>query len=427
MKVLMARRPFYLAIALLLAACDSAPPPAPALGAAYVGPMTLNLREELAARSTVVATVKHGERLEIIQSRRRFIKVRTAQGAEGWTDSRLLLSPEQMEDLRRFNERAAKLPSQGAATVDEILNMHIEPSRQSPSFNQIPEGGSVQVIGQRLMPRHVPAQDLPIARPSRKATAAKKRAKEKPGNRVPPPPMPKPPAPPANWLELSKSAPAPAQLAAIPPVEANGEKPPSAPMDDWYLVRTRDGKSGWVLARMVTMAIPDEVAQYAEGHRITAYLSLGEVKDKSGPRQNWLWATITKSQQPYQFDSFRVFVWSIRHHRYETAYIERNIEGYYPLETHTVTTKSGKISVEVPAFSVIVEDKDGQLVRKTYAFSGYHVRMTNKELYQPPDEPQTSSTSRKLTPDNSQKQDESLWKGLRRTLGSWRRSIFGKR
>ena len=31
---------------------------------------------------------------------------------------------------------------------------------------------------------------------------------------------------------------------------------------------------------MLTMSIPDEVAQYAEGHRITAYLPLGEVKEK---------------------------------------------------------------------------------------------------------------------------------------------------
>ena len=40
-------------------------------------------------------------------------------------------------------------------------------------------------------------------------------------------------------------------------------------MDDWNLVRTLDGKVGWVLTRPLSMAIPDEVAQYAEGHRIT--------------------------------------------------------------------------------------------------------------------------------------------------------------
>ena len=41
-------------------------------------------------------------------------------------------------------------------------------------------------------------------------------------------------------------------------------------MEDWNLVRTKDGKAGWVLSRMLVMAIPDEVAQYSEGARITS-------------------------------------------------------------------------------------------------------------------------------------------------------------
>ena len=34
-------------------------------------------------------------------------------------------------------------------------------------------------------------------------------------------------------------------------------------MEDWNLIRTKDGKAGWVLSRMLVMAIPDEVAQYS--------------------------------------------------------------------------------------------------------------------------------------------------------------------
>jgi hypothetical protein len=49
-------------------------------------------------------------------------------------------------------------------------------------------------------------------------------------------------------------------------------------------------------------------------------------------KNNWLWTTITKGGQPYEFDSFRVFVWSLKHHRYETAYIERNVVGHYPVQ-----------------------------------------------------------------------------------------------
>ena len=82
---------------------------------------------------------------------------------------------------------------------------------------------------------------------------------------------------------------------------------------------------------MLFMAIPDDVAQDAEGHRITSYLALGDVKDGDQVKHNWLWTTIGKGTEAGEFDSFRVFVWSIKHHRYETAYIERNVTGYFPV------------------------------------------------------------------------------------------------
>jgi hypothetical protein len=82
------------------------------------------------------------------------------------------------------------------------------------------------------------------------------------------------------------------------------------------------------------MAIPDDVAQYAEGHRITSYFALTDVRD--GERGEAQLAVDDHRQRrggdhPYDFDSFRVFTWSLRRHRYETAYIQRNVEGYFPV------------------------------------------------------------------------------------------------
>ena len=142
------------------------------------------------------------------------------------------------------------------------------------------------------------------------------------------------------------------------------------PTDDWYLVRTHDGRSGWVLARQLSMSIPDEVAQYAEGHVITGYLSLGKVG--SSDKDNWLWTTTSAGSQGLDFDSFRVFVWSTKRGRYETAYIERNVKGHYPIEA-----RPG--SGEDASFSVVLEDKDGKTYKKTYAFSGYRVKLVSKE------------------------------------------------
>src|SRR5438046_923496 len=133
------RLPLFLAL-LILAGCKTETPLDPAIGEAYAGPATLPIRQDVAQQSPVVATVKHGERLEILQRRRRLVKVRTARKIEGWTDDRLLLSPQEVAGLRKLNEQSKRAPSLGVATGYETLNVHTEPDRQSPSFLQIKEG-----------------------------------------------------------------------------------------------------------------------------------------------------------------------------------------------------------------------------------------------------------------------------------------------
>ncbi len=383
----------------------------PSAGIAYAGPATLNLRKDLASKSAAVGSVKHGEKLDVLETRRRFVRVRTAAGVEGWTDYNLLLTPAQMEDLKKLADGAAKLPSQGAATAFDTLNMHAEPSRQSPSFFQIPEGGSVEVIAHRIAPRVAPV--APVAAPVRRAApAAAKKSKKEDKRKALLPPAPKPPPPPANWADLSRP-----RASDLPGYRAPEPKPIA--YDDWSLVRAKDGKAGWVLSRMLSMSIPDEVAQYAEGHRITSYLPLGDVKDKDkGTTQhNWLWTTIGSGQFPYEFDSFRVFVWSTKRHRYETAYIERNVEGYYPVETQDLPGEDEK------SFSLVLRDKDGLLYKRTYAFSGYRVRMTGKAPYNAGPALPEMRAARSFDPAPPAAPVEVGW---RQKLHDWRKRMFGK-
>ncbi len=369
------------------------------MGEAYVAPGTLNLRRELALKSAVSATVKHGEKLAILEYRHRLVRVRTEQGAEGWTDMRQLLTPQQMADLREMAESASRARSQGQATVFESLNMHTEPSRTSPSFGQVPENGKVDVIAHKLTPR-VQHDDVSIQAPAKPAPPRKKKAKAS-TTRIAPPPRPAAPKVPNNWVALSvpKAEPVPPPNSPGTPAPA-AEPPAPVPMDDWDLIRTLDGKVGWVLMRPLSMAIPDEVAQYAEGHRITSYFPLGQVRDGDSVKNNWLWTTIVKGGEPYEFDSFRVFVWSLRHHRYETAYIERNVVGHYPVQV----TNAGS----APSFAVLVEGVDGHLYRKTYSFDSYRIRMVNRELYDQnakSDAPKLAST----TPAAQSEEGKSSW------------------
>jgi hypothetical protein len=418
-------------LAALLVACSSHSPQ-PSTGIAYAGPALLNLRKDLASKSPNVGNAKHGDKLEVLETRRRFVRVRTPQGIEGWTDTNLLLTQQQMDDLHRLAVSVAKLPSQGAATVFDTLNMHAEPSRQSPSFYQIPESGSVDVIGHRVAPRYPPAAPAaPIRRINASANAPPKKPKSKTQGNVPPPPMPAPPPPPPDWEQLSRP-----RAPQLPGYTEPAAKNASTAMDDWSLVRLKDAhssgakpdskadakadvKAGWVLSRMLQMSIPDEVAQYAEGHRITAYVALGDVNDKrwNEAKPNWLWTTASTGQLPYEFDSFRVFVWSAQRHRYETAHIERNVKGYYPVETQDVPGQDEK------AFSLVLQDKDGALYKRTYAFSGFRVRMISKTPYQSgPALPEVRGV-RSFDPDPVAPPAESSW---RHKLSDLRKRWFGR-
>jgi hypothetical protein len=337
-----------LAAALLWSGCGSDDERSPSIGDAYIGPSTLNIRKEIDTRSPTVAVGHHGDHVEIVGKRRLWYRIRTEKGIEGWTDDRQLLDKAQMLRLRSLAEQTAGLPAQGKATTYDLLNVHTEPSRVAASFVQLKEKEVFEVIAHRVTVRNTKRPKRELTRPKQKATAPPKKAKKE---ILPPLPPPDAPEPPVDWIKLSKER----------GVEADKDTPPVAE-DDWTLIRTRTGQTGWVLTSRVYMLIPDDVAQYAEGHRIVSYFSIGKIYDNGEPKDIWLWTTIASLGEDYDFDSYRVFVWSLRHHRYETAYIQRRERGYLP-----VLAKQGE-------FSVCVEDKDGARIRRDYTMTGNTVR-----------------------------------------------------
>ncbi|HEY9140740.1 MAG TPA: hypothetical protein VIN93_07600 [Bryobacteraceae bacterium] len=367
-----------LAALLVFAGCRSGPAPhAPAIGQAFVGPATLKIHADISLQSPAVATVKHGQRLEILARRRSLIRVRAPGGAEGWTETRQLLAASDMASLQELAERAAKMPSQGQASSYSDLNAHTQPSRAAPSFLQIRASEKFDVLATISLPR-TDLPRAPLVFPPPKKSAKKKDSEGK----LPPPPMPRPPQPPADWLELSGRN--PDQPAPEP--EEPADRPPAA-LDYWSLVRVSTGQAGWVLTRHVSMAIPDEVAQYAEGHRIVSYFSLGQVVDDDQRKDIWLWTTVASGIHDYDFDSFRVFVWSFRHHRYETSHVERNLEGYLPV----LAKPAGTAGQTDPGFSLCVVNRADKRVRREYVLSAGRIRLVSESdclvtapVYTPP-------------------------------------------
>lgn len=326
--------------------CNQKPQGPHVIGHAWAGPATLNLHKEIDTKSPTITSVHHGDRLEIVGQRRRWYLVRAPNGIEGWTSDRELLDASQMKRLKALAAETNGLPSQGVATTFSNLNVHAEPSRQSPSFIQVKEKEKMDVIAHRTAERGAALEKRELVLPRPKA---EKKSKDKKSS-VPPPPAPPVPPPPSDWLDLSKQG------------EPPPEDTPHGPVDDWTLIRTESGQSGWVLTSGLYLAIPDEVAQYAEGHRITSYFSVGKIRDGDAQKDIWLWTTSEGLGEDHDFDSYRVFTWSLRHHRYETAYIQRRERGFFP-----VIAKEGE-------FSVCLEQPDGSRIRKQYRLDGNAVR-----------------------------------------------------
>lgn len=348
---------------------------------AYVAPTTLNLRPEISQKNNSVAVLHHGDRVSIVDVRRRFVRVRTAKGVEGWVDAAQLLTAEKWAQVQRDSEAALRMSSEGAAGVYEPLNIHIEPNRQSPAFAKIPDGGSVEVLSHRLQPKLSGPMKPPVFNIQRPQPIRKSDRKNKePKSAFPYPKIAAPTVPP-DALETEDED----------EKAKNQSQTPAKPivMEDWTLVRTKDRQVGWVLTRNLVMSIPDEVAQYAEGHRITSYFSLGSVTDEEkGKKYNWLWTTMG-DQESYDFDAWRVFIWNRRRHRYETSHRQHDVEGYFPVQVEPADP--GAVERR---FSLIMRDDNGKLLLKSFRFDGTRVHADGVAPYEGPQQPSTPAVSK---------------------------------
>jgi hypothetical protein len=285
----------------------------------YVSAVQATLRDQVATIYNRVGTVKNGERVEVLEHEKRFARVRTASGVEGWIEQRYLVDQQIYDGLQKLTKDNLNDPVQAPGVLRNDTNLHLTPGRETEHLYQLLAGAKVSIL--------------------KRGTAEKQ-----PG-------------------------------AAVQPKA--GGKASGPVLEDWWLVRDAENRVGWVLGRMVDIDVPLDIAQYAEGQRFVAFFALNQVQDpgKEGADKSvsqYLCA-ITEPHDglPYDYNQIRVFTWNVRKHRYETAYREHGLNGILPV---TVTSESFDKEGTLPVFILRVKDDSGNVSERKYKLNTPIVR-----------------------------------------------------
>ena len=301
----------------------------------YVTAKQTYLRDRVAAVSNRTGTVENGDRLEVLEHGRRFVRVQTAKGETGWIDEKVVATQEVADGFDGLKAEHAKDPSVASAVVRDEVYMHLKPGRDTEKLYRLPEGEKLKLLRRATLEKALP--------PGQKAA---------PANAAP------------DTVRLPKKG-----SDGKTPVIA--EAPAGPPMEDWWLVRDAEGRTGWLLSRMMDVDAPESLTRYAEGQRIVGAYVLAKVNDPEAPMDDKdvpEYVTVLspyKAGLTYDFDQVRVFIWNAKKHRYETGFRERNIEGYLPIDVKMASDPFGKglaAAVQAPTFSYRVLTADAPAV-----------------------------------------------------------------
>ena len=378
-------------------------------GYVYVISRGTYIRDRLAAISNHVEDIHNGERLEVVGHERRFYRVRTPDGKEGWLEEHAVIDQAEFDKFAALDRDHTKDAVLATGVLRDEIFLHLTPGRKTEHLYLLPANDKLQLLLRASVPKPLPPQALLAPK-------------------VPHPRRVRPVRP-AIEKKVESGSTVFAQAPPKPDRYTAPDLDPDAPwmadpQEDWWLVRDAGGKVGWVLARGLDVDVPDEVAQYSEGrHIIGAYL-LNTVYDNGEPpvkhigpeeqerlrkraeakaayarkhpkeaaeqeaaappapapvpKQVGQYVTVTtefKDGLPYDWDQVRVFIWNAKRHRYETAYRLREQQGYLPVTVGKETVD--KMGVE-PTFAIRTTP-DGVVTQDDAG--GFHPKTVNVTQY----------------------------------------------
>ena len=337
----------------------------------YVAARQMYLHDRVAAVSNRVGEVSNGQALEVLEHGRRFLKVKTEKNEIGWLEERAVIDAVEYKAFQDLTEQHKNDFVVATGTLRDDAYLHVTPGRNTDRFYLLPEGDKLQLLVRASVPKV--ASGAPLA---------PKKTSAPPGT-----------AP-------SKSSPQQATKSTEKPAKDDDESRPAedqpeVPMEDWWLIRDAQGRVGWLISGRVDVDVPDEVGQYAEGQRIVGAYVLMKVTDQEASAPNhqvpeYVTAmSPPKSGLPFDFDQIRVFTWSVKRHRYETAFRIRPIQGFLPVRVTTQPTANGTepvFSFQIASTPDIAIDPNTGIARPanlrtlTYAMRDNMVRRVGPDM-----------------------------------------------
>lgn len=237
----------------------------------------------------------------ILSRTARWARVETADGTVGWVELENLVDAPSYEKGLKLLESMKKGMAQASGRTTAAANLRVEPGRDATQITQLAAGERVEVFDRRL-----------VDRPPR-------------------------------------------------PGKAEGGE---TPREAWYLVRAGD-KGGWVLGRLVSLEIPEEISHYAQSFNLVAWLVISRVDDNGRAVPQYV-AADREDTQEYDFTRIRVFTWGVGRQQYATAYVESHLKGFFPIRV-------GQIA-GAPGFRLRLEGPQGRKVQKVYRMQDTIVR-----------------------------------------------------
>jgi hypothetical protein len=295
-----------------------------------------------------VAEVENGQPLEVLEHGRRFLKVKTEKNEIGWIEDHAVIDAKTYDQFVQLADRHKLDPVVATAVLRDDRNLHIFPGRDTDHFYRLAGNAKVQLLARASVPKTaVPGFGSPSPAGPKPAPSSALAGK------TPSPGVASVKTPAAAISPAIKPSSLASPGAVLVPNQAvtPAIAPPPVLMEDWWLVRDASGHAGWLLAGGVDVDVPDEIGIYAEGQRIVGAYVLTKITDPEATTPNHevpeyvAFLSPPKPGLPFDFNQVRVFTWSLKRHRYETAFRLHPIQGFLPVQTSFQPVSGGSVPV----------------------------------------------------------------------------------